>query len=293
MNSQAALMRVLVILGIMGLLFLAGCVEGTSRSLNNQPPPAAPTITTISPNTTVAGGFTLTINGTNFVATSMVIFGGATRTTTFVSAAQLTAAIPAAAIASAGTAAVTVTNPAPGGGASNAVNFTITSGTNSFSVAVAPDPTNQFVKFAYVANSNSNNVSMYTINPTTGALEPIGTVSAGTSPVSVAVDPSGKFVYVANKGSNNISVYTINPTTGTLLPMGTVVAGTSPTSVAVAPSGKFAYAANWGSMDISMYTINVTTGTLTPTGTIAAGGHAYLGGRASIQQVRLFGERLS
>ena len=79
--------------------------------IDQQPTSSGPTITTISPNSTVAGGaaFTLTINGTNFVAASMVNFGGAARTTTFVNSTQLTAAIPAASIASTGTLAVTVT----------------------------------------------------------------------------------------------------------------------------------------------------------------------------------------
>ena len=113
MMSDAVAMRKLVILGIVSLAFLVGCGGGTSQSYNNQPPPPSgsnptPTITTISPNSAVAGGaaFTLTINGTNFVAASMVNFGGTARTTTYVSATQLTAAIPAAAIVSAGTAAV-------------------------------------------------------------------------------------------------------------------------------------------------------------------------------------------
>jgi hypothetical protein len=66
------------------------------------------------------------VNGTNFVAASFVSFGGTARPTTFVSATQLTAAIPAAAIATTGTAPVTVTNPGPGGGVSSPVNFTIT-----------------------------------------------------------------------------------------------------------------------------------------------------------------------
>jgi hypothetical protein len=44
---------------------------------------------------------------------------------TFVSATQLTVTIPASLLVDEGTAAVTVFNPAPGGGVSNAVNFTI------------------------------------------------------------------------------------------------------------------------------------------------------------------------
>jgi hypothetical protein len=67
----------------------------------------------------------LTVFGTGFVAASVVNFAGAARPTTFVSATQVTAAIPGAAIATAGTAPVTVTNPGPEG-VSKAVNFSIT-----------------------------------------------------------------------------------------------------------------------------------------------------------------------
>ncbi|MFZ2002039.1 MAG: IPT/TIG domain-containing protein, partial [Candidatus Sulfotelmatobacter sp.] len=130
MKSETVLVRKLAVGGIVSLLLLAGCGGGTSPSSINQPTSNTPTITTISPNSTVAGGaaFTLTINGTNFVAASTVNFGGSAPATTFVNSTQLTAAIPAASIASTGTQAVTVTNPAPGGDTSKAINFTITSG---------------------------------------------------------------------------------------------------------------------------------------------------------------------
>jgi hypothetical protein len=87
----------------------------------------APTITTLSPTNTLVGGvaFNLTVNGTNFVATSVVNFNGAAKVTTFNSATKLTAAITALDIATAGVVNVTVTNPVPGGGTSAAVQFTI------------------------------------------------------------------------------------------------------------------------------------------------------------------------
>ncbi len=140
---------------------------------------------------------------------------------------------------------------------------TIAAGTDPVSVVVDPSS-----KFAYVANSSSNDVSMYTINATTGALASIGTIAAGTDPVSVAVDPSGKFAYVTNNNSNDVSMYTIDTTSGALTPMGTIAAGQSPTSIAVHPSGKFAYVTNSGSDDVSMYSIDTTTGVLTLIGTI-------------------------
>jgi 6-phosphogluconolactonase (cycloisomerase 2 family) len=521
----------------MGALFLFFAVSilaqcGGSGSKGQTPPPQnlTPTITSISPNTAVAGGaaFPLRINGTNFVAASMVNFGGsAPAATTFVNSTQLTATIPASSIASGGMSAVTVTNPAPGGGTSNAMNFTVTSavasvpminsmfpncvpageqlidsannqltisginfdassvvrwngadrpttlepnslnmiliaqipasdiastgtaavtvfnpapgggtsnsvifttttgGVDPQSIAVDPagkfayvtnagcddgfvgyvsmytinpttgalasigppvssqdasgnsvtvDPSGKFVyvanlgddfstdgsvisyainattgaltstgdisgncpglcvplsvavdpsgKFAYVPNGDGENptnvamytinattgvltsvgqtsvedfaasvavdpsgkfayvatqsgtpgsagsVSMFTINATTGALASIGTIAAGTNPVSVIVDPLGKFVYMANSGSGDVSMYTINATTGALTSIGTVAAGTGPVSMAVDPSGKFVYVVNFNSNDVSMYTINATTGALTSIGTI-------------------------
>jgi|HubBroStandDraft_6_1064221.scaffolds.fasta_scaffold00458_1 hypothetical protein len=100
---------------------------GTSATVNFAVNNPAPTITTLSPTSATAGSaaFTLTVNGTNFDAASVVNFNGAARTTTFVNSTQLTAAITAADIAAAGTPSVTVTNPAPGGGTSAGVAFTI------------------------------------------------------------------------------------------------------------------------------------------------------------------------
>ena len=100
---------------------------GTSVPTNFTVNNPAPTITTLSPSSAIAGGtaFTLTVNGTNFVTASVVNFNGAARTTTFGSATQVTAAITAADIATAGTPSVTVTNPAPGGGTSAGATFTI------------------------------------------------------------------------------------------------------------------------------------------------------------------------
>jgi hypothetical protein len=91
-------------------------------------PNPAPAITGLAPATAVAGSgaFTLTLTGTGFYSGSVVSFNGTNLTTTFVSATQLTAAVPASALAAAGTYAVAVTNAAPGGGTSPATNFTVT-----------------------------------------------------------------------------------------------------------------------------------------------------------------------
>ena len=74
-----------------------------------------PAVTTLSPASIPAAGpnFTLTVNGSNFVSGSTVLFNGLPRVTTFVNAGQLTAAILASDIPFVGTATVVVTNPVP------------------------------------------------------------------------------------------------------------------------------------------------------------------------------------
>ena len=89
----------------------------------------APTLSGLSPPQTLFGSpaFTLTVNGTNFVSNSVVRWQGSDRATTFVNSTQLTAAIAASDVVSAGTTSLTVFNPEPGGGVSNALSFTINS----------------------------------------------------------------------------------------------------------------------------------------------------------------------
>jgi hypothetical protein len=93
------------------------------------PPPGAPApvATSLSPASANAGtaAFNLIVNGSNFVSSSIVRWNGANRPTTFLSATQLRASIAAADIATAGSASVTVFTPAPGGGTSAQLTFTI------------------------------------------------------------------------------------------------------------------------------------------------------------------------
>jgi len=375
------------LLGLSLLMLTSSCGGGGGTASTTNP---TPTITTISPNSAAAGGaaFTLTINGTNFVASSMVNFGGGAMPTTFVNSTQLTAAIPASSVASSGTLPVTVTNPAPGGDTSNSVNFTITGtsvnpvpvlnylspgcappgssqalaggltiggqnfvassvvrwngsdlpttfngsgqltaqvpasdlatagsavvtafnpapgggssnaltfditngGVDPESIAVAPNG-----MFAYVESGgcgDDGTVSMYTINPTTGALASIGPAidsnGYGVYPGFVTVNPSGKFVYVTNSGNafnydiafqGALATYSVNATTGALTSTATIYGNCPglcfPSSVVVHPSGKFAYVPDGNfsgsAASVSMYAINTTTGALTSIGTIAAG----------------------
>ena len=86
-----------------------------------------PAIGSLQPSAVIAGdpGFTLTVHGSGFIGTSVVRWNGADRATTYVSDTMLQILVPASDIASAGSAAVTVFNPSPGGGTSNPLALNI------------------------------------------------------------------------------------------------------------------------------------------------------------------------
>ncbi|MGD0956718.1 MAG: IPT/TIG domain-containing protein [Candidatus Acidiferrales bacterium] len=87
----------------------------------------SPTASSLSPSKTVAGGadFEVFVGGSNFVSSSVVEWNSSPRATAFVSSSRLVVLITAADIAVASTAQITVTNPAPGGGTSSQVAFTV------------------------------------------------------------------------------------------------------------------------------------------------------------------------
>ena len=101
----------------------------------------APSISTLSPSSALAAGsgFTLTVNGTGFQTGSLVQWNGTSLTTTYVSAAQLKAAVPASLIANAGSANITAVNAQVASSASAAFSilapFTVTSAPTSLAVS--------------------------------------------------------------------------------------------------------------------------------------------------------------
>jgi len=103
-------------------------------------PALTPTLASLSPNSALRGSpaFTLTVNGSNFNTGSVVRWNGVDRATSFVSTTRLTASIPASDLSVAGAASVTVFTPAPGGGMSNALSFTVI--IQGYEADVAPRP---------------------------------------------------------------------------------------------------------------------------------------------------------
>jgi hypothetical protein len=83
------------------------------------------------------GGFTLTVLGSDFVSGSVFRWNATNLATTFVSGTELRASVSAADIATGGQYLVTVSNPVPGGGVSNAIAFPVSTLTVSASPSSA------------------------------------------------------------------------------------------------------------------------------------------------------------
>lgn len=111
--------------------------------------------------------FTLTVDGNSFFSGSTVRWNGVDLPTTYVSATQLTASIPASDVAAAGSAQIIVFNPLPGGGTSAAQTFTINPVANT--------------------NTDQNLASLGTIiarltSPTGGGSKNLGIIRDGVKP---------------------------------------------------------------------------------------------------------------
>ncbi len=209
-------------------------------------PVAPPTITSLSASTTSAAstpycstqGFTLTVSGTNFTSDAVVNWNGvplSTSTssfvsaTTFVSATQLTASVPAADVALSGTPAVTVSNSlgtsnsmplrlsAPAGGfpvptissvSPNAIGAGSLPSTITLQGSVLPCTVIQWV------NSNNLISTLPTIYSTaiaaTQTSPAVPASLAATVPAADLLNPGFANIQVVNPGTNASSQFQIS-----------------------------------------------------------------------------------
>ncbi len=192
------------------------------------PVPVAGTLT--ADNATTGGPeFMVTVTGSQFVDGATVQWNGADRVTTFVSAGELQATIPATDIALGGTAEVTVANPAPGGGTSGPMTFTINNPAPTTSgLLPSAIPEMQLADFSVTINGTNfvpNSVARW--NGTD-----LATTFVNASEVSAVVP----FAFTAAPGVFNIDVFNPMPVGGLSGAQAFSVSDTAPTTSSVFPS---------------------------------------------------------
>ncbi len=134
-----------------------------------------------------------------------------------------------------------------------------------------PPPTTTVARFAYVANSGDNTVSMFIADNTTGKLRHRGYVLTGDGPTDLVIDPSGQFAYTLNGNSTDISLFTVDSLSGELAAadcnqstgnLDTCSTGGTPVSMAFEPNGQFAYVVNQTSNTLTAHAKDTVTGAL-------------------------------
>jgi hypothetical protein len=127
------------------ILFLFSACKKSADTFNTSSSNPVPVLLSVSPNNIVAGStdFSLTVTGSGFVNGSVVKWNNTALNSSFIDATHLSATVPASAIAVAGTAALTIFSPGPGGGTSNYLTFTISGNAASPVInSILPDNAN-------------------------------------------------------------------------------------------------------------------------------------------------------
>ena len=194
---------------------LVGCGGGTGgASVSPLPVPQdIPTLTAIAPSSAPAVGsaLNLVLFGSNFENGAAVQWNGTALSSSWVSATQMTATIPASNFVATGSAKVTVTNPSPGGGTSAAKTFTITAApaVTTWVRSVPGITTAQDIVWdathgkLYVSIPSTDTAAPNTIIPINPATGTAGTpVAAGNKPYLLSISSDSSYLWVGLDGDS-------------------------------------------------------------------------------------------
>ena len=134
--------------------------------------------------------------------------------------------------------------------------------------SVVVHPSNRFL---YAANQNTNTISLFTINSTTGALTEVSAAHCtgrlpfraafnGLAPAVMTMDSAGSFLFVGNQVTNDIWVFS-SGSSGALTFVSSAPVGASPTGLTLTASGGFLYVPV--PTFSAIYVFSVSSGTLT------------------------------
>src|SRR5437899_8379510 len=114
----------------------------------------------------------------------------------------------------------------------------------------------------YFSNEQGCSVAAYRLDPATGALSAVQTIStlpqgytARNTCSQIHLTPSGQFLYVGNRGHNSIAGFAVDPA-GRLAPIGQASTEPVPSAFCLEPAGHFVFAAGSASCLLACYRIN-------------------------------------
>lgn len=168
-------------------------IQLTGTGVASYPVPA---ITGITPSSAAVGtaSFTLFVSGTNFFPASVIRINGVDHPTTYVSATGLQTTILPADLPALGEESVTVFNPAPGGGTSNAFSLTTFISIPLSASNIIYDPFTRKI-YALLSGISAAPNSIVIVDPFTGQVgSPIPLGGSGSRQMALSDD--GQFLYV-------------------------------------------------------------------------------------------------
>lgn len=129
------------------------------------------------------------------------------------------------------------------------------------------------LRVLYQGNEKDDTISVYTIDPSSGNLSHIQTITtlpkdfAGRSNLSeLHLAPNGRFLYIANRGHDSVARYRVDQQKGTLQLAGfTAVPDTTIRSFTLSPSGNHLYAGSQKTGELITFSVHPNSGDLTPT----------------------------
>ncbi len=190
------------------------------------PPPPTPNISSLVPSSATATqpGFTLTVNGSNFLPNSVVQWNGSALQTTFVNVNELTAAVPASLVASPGTAQITVSNL---GVLSNSVPFTVLPPPAISSLSPNTTPAGG-PAFTLVVNgsgfASGSTVQWNSTALTTTVVSP-NQLSAAVPASLIAIAGTVQITVVSGGVTSNPALFSVTPTISALTPSSATAGG--------------------------------------------------------------------
>jgi 6-phosphogluconolactonase len=122
----------------------------------------------------------------------------------------------------------------------------------------------------YFSNEQGCGVSAYRLDPASGTLSAVQTITSlpsgftGRNTCSqIHLTPNGRFLYVGNRGHNSIAGFAVDGATGRLTPIGHAPTEAVPSAFGLEPEGRFLFAAGSATGRLASYGIDGETGALT------------------------------